>query len=87
MSSVNVDFKILRNQVGDEYTDKELKILFQKNNYNIVSTLLEIENYVPEPKPEPKNEAIAKIAELREIANEKDKIIGYIRDNFSETTS
>lgn len=79
------DFKLLRNQVSiEKYSDKELKEIFQKNNYDIVNSLLEIEKSISgreayDVKTRELTETEKKIKELREIANEKDLLMSKIK--------
>ncbi len=77
------DFLILRNQVPKEtFSDTELKTLFKENKFDIVNTLMAVEEKVNgkkdyrsfEKKPE-KSEHVKKIEELRIIVDEKDAII------------
>ena len=87
MSAQNLaeDFKLLRNQVSiDKYSDKELKEIFQKNNYDLVISLLEIEKSISGRQPYDLNtkeltETEKKIKELREIANQKDLLMSKIK--------
>ena len=85
MTSIGEDFKILRNQVSKEhYSDADLKTLFFDNNYDIVKCLLIVEEKISGRKAytiEGKHltEAQKKIKELREIADEKDKIVNSIK--------
>jgi hypothetical protein len=79
------DFKLLRNQVAvDKYTDQDLKTVFQKNNYDIVDSLLEIEKSISGREAYNLNtkeltETEKKIKELREIANQKDILMSKIK--------
>lgn len=79
------DFKLLRNQVAvDKYTDQDLKTVFQKNNYDIVDSLLEIEKSISGREAynlntKELNETEKKIKELREIANQKDILMSKIK--------
>ena len=79
------DFKLLRNQVSiDKYGDKELKEIFQKNNYDLVNSLLEIEKSISGREAYDLNtkeltETEKKIKELREIANQKDLLMSKIK--------
>lgn len=79
------DFKLLRNQVlKDKYSDAELKIIFQKNNYDLVNSLLEIEKSISGREAYDINtkeltETEKKIKELREIANQKDLLMSKIK--------
>jgi len=79
------DFKLLRNQVSnDKYNDAELKIIFQKNNYDLVNSLLEIEKSISgreayDINPKQLTESEKKIKELREIANQKDLVMSKIK--------
>ena len=79
------DFKLLRNQVSiHKYTDQDLKTVFQKNNYDIVDSLLEIEKSISGREAynlntKELNETEKKIKELREIANEKDILMSKIK--------
>ena len=77
------DFRILRNQVPkDIVSDNDLKTLFKENKFDIVNTLMAVEERVNgkkdyrlfEKKPE-KSEHVKKIEELRIIADEKDAIL------------
>jgi len=77
------DFRILRNQVPkDTFTDSDLKTLFKENKFDIVNTLMAVEEKVNgkkdyrlfEKKSE-KSEHIKKIEELRIIVDEKDAIL------------
>lgn len=77
------DFRILRNQVPkDSFTDGDLKTLFKENKFDIVNTLMVVEERLNgkkdyrlfEKKPE-KSEHVKKIEELRIIADEKDAIL------------
>ena len=77
------DFRILRNQVPkDRYNDIDLKTLFKENKFDIVNTLMAIEEKVNGKKdyrlfekiPE-KSEHVKKIEELRIIVDEKDAIL------------
>jgi hypothetical protein len=87
MTSQNLaeDFKLLRNQVAvDKYTDQDLKTLFQKNNYDIVDSLLEIEKSISGREAynldtKELTETEKKIKELREIANQKDILMSKIK--------
>jgi hypothetical protein len=79
------DFKLLRNQVSiDKYSDKELKEIFQKNNYDLVNSLLEIEKLISGRQAYDLNtkeltETEKKLKELREIANQKDLLMSKIK--------
>jgi hypothetical protein len=79
------DFKLLRNQVAvDKYTDQDLKTVFQKNNYDIVDSLLEIEKSISGREAynldtKELTETEKKIKELREIANQKDILMSKIK--------
>ena len=79
------DFKLLRNQVAvDKYSDQDLKTVFQKNNYDIVDSLLEIEKSISGREAYNLNtkeltETEKKIKELREIANQKDILMSKIK--------
>lgn len=87
MSAQNLaeDFKLLRNQVSiTKYSDKELKEIFQKNNYDLVVSLLEIEKSISGRQPYDLNtkeltETEKKLKELREIANQKDLLMSKIK--------
>lgn len=87
MSAQNLaeDFKLLRNQVSNtKYSDKELKEIFQKNNYDLVISLLEIEKSISGREPYDLNtkeltETEKKLKELREIANQKDLLMSKIK--------
>lgn len=87
MSAQNLaeDFKLLRNQVSiTKYSDKELKEIFQKNNYDLVISLLEIEKSISGRQPYDLNtkeltETEKKLKELREIANQKDLLMSKIK--------
>ena len=87
MSAQNLaeDFKLLRNQVSiTKYSDKELKEIFQKNNYDLVISLLEIEKSISGRQPYDLNtkeltETEKKLKELREIANQKDLLLSKIK--------
>lgn len=87
MSAQNLaeDFKLLRNQVSiTKYSDKELKEIFQKNNYDLVISLLEIEKSISGREPYDLNtkeltETEKKLKELREIANQKDLLMSKIK--------
>ena len=87
MSAQNLaeDFKLLRNQVSiSKYSDKELKEIFQKNNYDLVISLLEIEKSISGREPYDLNtkeltETEKKLKELREIANQKDLLMSKIK--------
>jgi hypothetical protein len=77
------DFRILRNQVPKEtFTDSDLKTLFKENKFDIVNTLMVVEERINGNKdyrlletiPE-KSEHVKKIEELRIIADEKDAIL------------
>ncbi len=77
------DFRILRNQVPkDTFNDSDLKTLFKENKFDIVNTLMAVEESTNgkkdyrllEKKPE-KSEHIKKIEELRIIADAKDAIL------------
>ena len=88
MSNITEDYKILRKQVSFDIVDDEnLKIIFKNNKYDLILSLLEIENkyfnnkpYVITSKPET-NIAQKKIEELRNIVNEKDKLMEKIKAN------
>jgi hypothetical protein len=80
------DFLILRNQVPKEsFTDSDLKTLFKENKFDVVNTLMVVEEKINgkkdyrlfEKKPE-KSEHVKKIEELRIIADEKDAILRKI---------
>lgn len=87
MSAQNLaeDFKLLRNQVSiSKYSDKELKEIFQKNNYDLVISLLEIEKSISGREPYDLNtkeltDTEKKLKELREIANQKDLLMSKIK--------
>jgi len=76
------DYMILRKQVSKEnFSDNDLKLIFKDNKYDLVNTLLAIEErttglveYRKLEKPVEKSEAVIKIEELRKIVNEKDEI-------------
>ena len=76
------DFMILRKQVSnDKFTDNDLKIIFKDNKFDIVNTLLAVEertsglvDYRRLEKVVEKSETVSKIEELRKIVNEKDGI-------------
>jgi len=76
------DYLILRKQVSkDNFSDNDLKKIFKDNKYDLVNTLLAIEEqtsglveYRRLEKPVEKSEAVIKIDELRKIVNEKDEI-------------
>ena len=88
MSNITEDFNILRKQVSSNMVDDEkLKIIFKNNKYDLILSLLEIENiffnnktYALDIKPE-KDLAHQKIEELRKIVNEKDKLMEKIKAN------
>lgn len=88
MSNITEDYNILRKQVSSQIVDDEkLKIIFKNNKYDLITSLLEIENtyfnnkvYTLEKKPE-KDIAHQKIEELRNIVNEKDKLMEKIKAN------
>jgi hypothetical protein len=88
MSNITEDFNILRKQVSLTLVDDtQLKIIFKHNKYDLVLSLLEIENtyfnnktYILDKKPE-KDIAHQKIEELRNIVNEKDKLMEKIKAN------
>jgi len=75
------DFMILRNQVSrDNFSDNDLKLIFKANNFDLVNTLLAVEekitgrvDYRKLEKPVEKSEAVKKIEELRQIVNDKDE--------------
>ncbi len=75
------DFMILRNQVSrDNFSDNDLKFIFKANNFDLVNTLLAVEekitgrvDYRKLEKPVEKSEAVKKIEELRQIVNDKDE--------------
>jgi hypothetical protein len=76
------DYMILRKQVSKEnFSDNDLKLIFKDNKYDLVNTLLAIEErttglveYRKLEKPVEKSDAVIKIEELRKIVNEKDEI-------------
>ena len=76
------DFMILRKQVSiDKFSNNDLKLLFKDNKFDIVNTLLAVEertsglvDYRRLEKVVEKSEAVSKIEELRKIVNEKDAI-------------
>ena len=77
------DFLILRKQVSkDHFSDNELKVLFKENKFDVVDTLMVIEERLTgrvdyrllETHVE-RSEVETKIAELRMIANDKDAAI------------
>jgi hypothetical protein len=76
------DFMILRKQVSNEYfSDNELKLIFKSNKFDLVNTLLAVEERVTGrvdyrllEKSVEKSEAVLKIEELRQIVNDKDAI-------------
>ena len=75
------DFMILRNQVSkDNFSDHDLKLIFKANNFDLVNTLLAVEekitgrvDYRKLEKTVEKSEAVKKIEELRQIVNDKDE--------------
>ena len=79
------DFKLLRSQVSnDKFSDENLKIVFQKNKYDIVDSLLDIEKSLSGREAynlhsKELNETEKKLKELREIANEKDILMSKIK--------
>ena len=83
------DFRILRNQVPKEtFNDSDLKKLFKEHKFDVVSTLMAIEEKINGKKdyrsfekiPE-KSEHVKKIQELRMIADEKDAILRAMSAN------
>ena len=76
------DFMILRKQVSKEnFSDNDLKLIFKQNKFDLINTLLAVEesltgrvDYRKLEKPVEKSEAVKKIEELRQIVNEKDEI-------------
>jgi hypothetical protein len=88
MSTITEDFNILRKQVSINMVDDEtLKTIFKNNKYDLISSLLEIENtyfnnktYALDVKPV-KDISHQKIEELRHIVNEKDKLMEKIKAN------
>jgi hypothetical protein len=77
------DFLILRKQVSkDHFSDNELKVLFKENKFDVVNTLMVVEERLTgrvdyrllETHVE-RSEVEKKIAELRVIVNEKDAIL------------
>ncbi len=79
------DFKLLRSQVScDKFSDQDLKIIFQKHNYDIVDSLLDIEKNISgreayNVNSKQLNETEKKLKELRQIANEKDLLMSKIK--------
>jgi len=88
MANITEDFNILRKQVSSTLVnDSQLKVIFKHNKYDLVSSLLDIEHtyfnnksYALDKKPEG-DIAHQKIAELRNIVNEKDKLMEKIKAN------
>jgi hypothetical protein len=88
MTNITEDYNILRKQVSHDIVDDDnLKNIFKNNKYDLILSLLEIENkyfnnkpYVVDAKPE-KNIEHKKIEELRYIVNEKDKVMEKIKAN------
>jgi hypothetical protein len=77
------DFLILRKQVAkDHLSDNELKVIFKENKFDVVNTLMAVEERLTgrvdyrllETHVE-RSEVEKKIAELRMIANDKDAAI------------
>ena len=77
------DFLILRKQVAkDHFSDNELKVIFKENKFDVVNTLMAVEERLTgrvdyrllETHVE-RSEVEKKIAELRMIANDKDAAI------------
>ena len=77
------DFLILRKQVSkDHFSDNELKVLFKENKFDVVDTLMVIEERLTgrvdyrllETHVE-RSEVERKIGELRMMANDKDAAI------------
>ena len=77
------DFLILRKQVAkDHLSDNELKVLFKENKFDVVNTLMAVEerltgrvDYRLLEKHVERSEVEKKIAELRMITNDKDAVI------------
>jgi len=81
------DFLILRKQVPQEQlNDKELKLLFKANNFDIVATLIRVEetfngksDYRTLDSKVEKTENIQKIEELRGYVVEKNAILNKMQ--------
>ena len=86
------DFLILRKQVDKErFSDNELKTIFKENKYDVIASLLVVEerlsgrrDYRLSEDSVEKSEVEKKIEELRMIANEKDAIINSIKPRAAE---
>lgn len=88
MSNITEDYNILRKQVSSSMVDDEkLKLIYKNNKYDLILSLLEIENtyfnnktYTLDTKPV-KDISHQKIEELRNIVNEKDRLMEKIKAN------
>lgn len=88
------DFMILRKQVpAEQLTDKELKQLFKENKFDIVASLLKVEEQFNGKKDyrsldiiPNKSENIKKIEELRGYAIEKNEILQQKQKNTPTPT-
>lgn len=89
--SIVEDFLILRKQVAKEhFSDNELKAIFKEHKFDVVASLLTVEerlsgrrDYRLDENNVKKSEVEKKIEELRMIANEKDAIINSIKPRAS----
>ncbi len=89
--SIVEDFLILRKQVSKEhFSDNELKSIFKEHKFDVVASLLTVEerlsgrrDYRLDENNVKKSEVEKKIEELRMIANEKDAIINSIKPRAS----
>ena len=80
------DFKILRNSVSLEtISDRDLALLFKDHNYDVVQSMLAIEekyfNNVPYTIEKSKGHEV--ISQLRAIANERDEIFTKVQKRSS----
>ncbi len=91
MSNITDDYNILRKQVSvNILDDDQLKIIFKNNKFDIVMSLLEIEkkyfnnNSYKKLEKSVKDISQLKIEELRDIVNEKDRLMEKIKANASK---
>lgn len=91
MSNITEDYNILRKQVSTNIVDDQtLKKIFKNNNFDLVLSLLEIEknyfnnNIYSKDITLEKNINQKKIEELREIVNEKDRLMEKIKANAAK---